>query len=77
VDQDEIQSWYVMNSIVNCKMAVDLLSNCQIIKMDSAAWSCCASPGRLSCPVGNSASPYEGYGGMEVPLQKIFPSALD
>ena len=67
--QDAIQLWYVMNSVVNCKMAGDLLSNSHIIKMDSAAWGCCccccccgALPGRLSCPVRNSASPYEGYG---------------
>jgi hypothetical protein len=76
VAQDKIQSWYVMNSVVNCKMAGDLLSNSYIIEMDSAAWSCCcALPGRLSCPVRNLASPYEGYGGgaVEVPLQRFFP----
>ena len=47
--QDAIQSWDLMNSVVNCKMAGDLLSNCQIIKMDSAACSrFCAIPGRLN-----------------------------
>jgi hypothetical protein len=79
VTQDAIQSWYLMNFVVNCKMAGDLLSNSQITQMDSAAWSCCccALPGRLICPVRNSASAHEGYGGVDVPLQRFFPSALD
>ena len=65
-----------MNSIVNYKMTGDLLSNRQIIKIRGVV---VVDYRRMVnvVPIRNSASRHEGYGGVEVPLRRFYPSALN
>jgi hypothetical protein len=72
--QDAIQSWHLMNSLVNCKMARDLLSNIQIIKMD-----CCVE--LLLCITGKiklflyiiQYHPVKGMGEWRYRSKDLFP----